>query len=63
MGPVAKFERIFVREPAGEFRLEFLAQVGADVEIGDAGASAEPLEDASAGEVGVKRLDVNGNGA
>src|ERR1700683_1467112 len=56
-------EGIFVREPSGELRLQFLAEVGADVEIGDAGSTAQPLEHASAGEVGVQRLDVDGDGA
>src|SRR5207245_4489405 len=51
------------REPSGEFRLQFLAEIRADVKIPDAGSAAEPLENASAGEVGVERLDVDGDGA
>src|SRR5208282_1567395 len=62
-GAGRELERIFVREPSDELRFKFLTQVRANVEIGDAGASAKPFEDASAGEVGVKRLDVYGQGA
>src|ERR1700686_4711969 len=56
-GPGCELKRIFVREPSSKLRLQFLAEVGTDVEIRDAGTAAEPLENASAGEVGVQRLD------
>src|SRR4029077_14108229 len=62
-GSGCELKRIFVREPSGEFRLQFLAEVGADVKIRHAGTAAEPLENASAGEVGVQRPDVDGDGA
>jgi len=62
-GSGCELKRIFVREPSGELRLQFLAEVGADVKIRYSGTTAEPLENASAGEVGVERLDVDGDGA
>src|ERR1700730_14265760 len=61
-GSGCELKRIFVLEPSGELRLQFFAKVGADVEIRHAGTAAEPLENASAGEIGVERLDVDGDG-
>ncbi len=52
-----------MREPAGKFWLERLAEIGADVEIGHAGSAAEPLEDASATEIDIESLDVNRDAA
>src|SRR5260370_552767 len=62
-GSGCELKRIFVRKPSSELRLQFLAKIGADVEVGNAGTATEPLENASAGEVGVERVDVNGDGA
>src|SRR6266481_8292719 len=62
-GAGCELKRILVREPSGELRFQLLAEIWADVEIGNPRTAAEPLEKASAGEVGVERLDVNGDGA
>src|SRR6202047_1119900 len=62
-GSGCELKRIFLREPSGELRFQFFTEVGADVKIRNAGTAAEPLEDTSASEVGVERLDVDGDGA
>src|SRR5256884_9725973 len=56
-------ERVLVGEPSGELGLEFAAEVGANVEIGDAGSAAQPLQNAAAGEIHVEGLDVYGDSA
>src|SRR5208282_1233218 len=52
-------KRIFVGKPSGKLRLQFPAEVGADVEVGNPRTAAQPFEHASAGEVGVERPDVD----
>src|SRR5262245_44647399 len=44
-------ERVLVREPAGERGLEFFPEVRTHVKISRAGAAAEPLQHAPAGEI------------
>src|SRR5207237_9243768 len=51
-------ERVLMREPSGELGFEFAPEVGAYVEVGDAGSAAQPLQNASAGEIHVEGLDV-----
>src|ERR1039458_9609203 len=62
-GASGEGKRIFVGEPSGEFRLQLPAEIGTNGEIGNSGTAAEPLEHASAGKVGVERLDVDRDGA
>src|ERR1700677_1084874 len=56
-------ERIFMGEPPGKLRLQFLAKVRPNIKVSDTRAPAEPLEHASAGEVSVERLDIDRNGS
>ena len=62
-GASGEGKRIFVGKPSSKLRLQFLAQIGPDVEVRNPRPSTEPLEHASAGEVGVERLDVHRHGA
>src|SRR5438270_13472008 len=52
-------EGILVGSPAGKFRFQLFAKVGTHVEVGDARASAEPLQYSSANEIGIQCLSVN----
>src|SRR5207253_6217552 len=61
--PGGELKGIFVREPSRELRLQFLAEIGADVEIRHAGTAAEPLAHSPAGEGGGARPDVDGYAA
>src|SRR5439155_14555330 len=56
-------ERVLVGEPSGEFGFELAAEVGAYVEVGDAGSAAQPFQNAAAGEIHVEGLDVYGDSA
>src|ERR1700690_3251056 len=58
-GAGCELEGILVGEPSGNSWFELSAEVGPDVEITDARAAAEPLENASAAEVDVEGLDVD----
>ena len=63
MGPVSKANEFSMREPACKFWLQLFAQVWTHVQITHAGAAAKPLQNAAAGEVGIERLNVDGDGA
>src|SRR4051794_441606 len=56
-------ERVVVREPAGKLGLELGRNVWADVQVGVAGAAAEPLQRATGYEVHGEVFDVYGHGA
>src|SRR5580658_7079245 len=56
-------ERTLMSEPPCDCRGEFVPKIRANIEIGHAGAAAEPLEDAADGEIGLELTDIDGNGS
>ena len=56
-------EWILVSKPSGEFRLQLFPQIRTHIQIGDARASAQPLQNAAAGKVDIQRLHIDRNGA
>ena len=51
-----------MREPAGKFWFELLAEIGTHVQITYAGTSAEPLQHSATGEISVEGLNVYRDG-
>src|SRR4029077_1719542 len=49
---------VLMSEPASKLRLKFLDEGRTHVEVGDAGAAAEPLQNSPAGKIGVESLHV-----
>src|SRR5215469_148851 len=58
-----EIERALVSEPTRDFWRKLGAQIGADVEIRDARAAAEPFENAADGEIDFEFANVERNGA
>src|SRR5690349_2952129 len=56
-------KRILMGKPAGEFGLKFLTQIVANIQVSNARPSTEPFQNAAAGEVDVKLLNIDGHGA
>src|ERR1700722_11956512 len=56
-----KSKRAGVRDPTGERGPQLAAEVFPNVEIGYAGAAAEPFENATYGKIHVQRSNIDGN--